>query len=108
MSTPLEHYALLSDLGTGPTVSREGSIDWPCLPGFDLPAVFGANLGDADARRWRIGAVDGEVVEHRYRPDTFVLETIWTTPGGRVQVNGLGTRLVVACWAGVGCLRLGW
>jgi GH15 family glucan-1,4-alpha-glucosidase len=87
MSTPLEHYALLSDLGTGPLVSRDGSIDWLCLPRFDSPAVFCAILGDADAGRWRIAAVDGEVEARRYRPDTFVLETIWVAPGGRVAVT---------------------
>jgi GH15 family glucan-1,4-alpha-glucosidase len=83
MSTPLEHYALPSDLGTGPLVSRDGSIDWLCLPRFDSPAVFCAILGDADSGRWRIAAVDGEVVEHRYRPDTFVLETISVENAGR-------------------------
>ena len=44
MSTPLEDYALLADLHTGPLVSREGSIDWLCFPRFDSPAVFCAPL----------------------------------------------------------------
>ncbi len=87
MSTPLENYALLSDLGTGPLVSRDGSVDWLCLPRFDSPAMFCAILGDADSGRWQIAAVGGDVVERRYRPDTFVLETIWQTPSGRVQVT---------------------
>jgi len=87
VSTPLEQYALLSDLGTGPLVSRDGSIDWLCLPRFDSPAVFSAILHDPDAGRWRLAAVDGEVVSVRYRTDTFVLETIWRTPTGRVQVT---------------------
>ncbi|NMR21207.1 glycoside hydrolase family 15 protein [Cellulomonas fimi] len=87
MSTPLEDYALLSDLHTGPLVSRDGSIDWLCLPRFDSPAVFSALLGDADDGRWKLSAVGGEVVERRYLPQTFVLETTWRTPTGTVRVT---------------------
>ncbi|HLS73824.1 MAG TPA: glycoside hydrolase family 15 protein [Actinomycetaceae bacterium] len=87
MSTPLEQYALLSDLRTGPLVSRDGSIDWLCLPRFDSPAMFCALLGDEDDGRWLLRAVDGEVVERRYLPQTFVLETTWQTPTGRARVT---------------------
>lgn len=87
MSTPLEDYALLADLHTGPLVSREGSIDWLCFPRFDSPAVFCALLGDEDNGRWKLSAVGGEVVSRRYVPDTFILETEWQTPTGRVLVT---------------------
>ncbi|WP_136518642.1 glycoside hydrolase family 15 protein [Cellulomonas telluris] len=87
MSTHLEDYALLSDLRTGPLVSRDGSIDWLCLPRFDSAAVFCAILGDPDDGRWKLSAVDGEVVERRYLPQTFVLETTWRTPTGTVRVT---------------------
>ncbi|MGC0249017.1 glycoside hydrolase family 15 protein [Pseudactinotalea sp. Z1748] len=87
MSTPLEHYALLSDLRTGPLVSRDGSIDWLCLPRFDSPAVFSAILGDAEDGRWKLSVPDGQVVERRYLPQTFVLETVWRSRTGRVRVT---------------------
>ena len=87
MSTPLEDYALLSDLRTGALVSRDGSIDWLCLPRFDSPAVFSALLGDAEDGRWRLSAVDGEVIDRRYHPLTFVLETTWRTPEGVARVT---------------------
>lgn len=86
-STPLEDYALLSDLRTGPLVSREGSIDWLCLPRFDSPAMFSALLGGPDDGRWRIWAVEGEVVDRRYWPGTFILETTWRTPTGTARVT---------------------
>ncbi|XKH53251.1 glycoside hydrolase family 15 protein [Citricoccus nitrophenolicus] len=86
-ATPLEDYALLSDLSTGPLVSRRGSIDWLCLPRFDSPALFAALLGGPDDGRWKLWAVDGEVVERRYVPYTFVLETVWRTPTGTVRVT---------------------
>ncbi|WP_413468256.1 glycoside hydrolase family 15 protein [Kocuria marina] len=87
MSTLLEDYALLADLQTGPLVSRDGSVDWLCFPRFDSPAVFCALLGDESNGRWKLSAVDGHVVSRRYVPDTFVLETEWRTPTGRVRVT---------------------
>jgi GH15 family glucan-1,4-alpha-glucosidase len=86
-STPLEEYALLSDLATGPLVSREGSVDWLCLPRFDSPAMFSALLGGPEDGRWKLSAVDGHVVERSYRADSFILETVWRAPGGRVRVT---------------------
>lgn len=86
-STPLEDYAFLSDLHTGPLVSRDGSIDWLCLPRFDSPAVFSALLGTPEDGRWKLSAVDGHVVARRYLPRTFVLETTWQTPTGTVEVT---------------------
>ncbi|QEE62019.1 glycoside hydrolase family 15 protein [Salinibacterium sp. dk2585] len=87
MSIPLEDYAFLSDLHTGPLVSRRGSIDWLCLPRFDSPAFFSAILGDADDGRWLLQVVDGEVSDRRYIPNTFVLETTWTTGTGIAKVT---------------------
>jgi GH15 family glucan-1,4-alpha-glucosidase len=87
MSTPLEEYALLSDLRTAPLVSRGGSIDWLCLPRFDSPAFFSALLGDSDDGRWLLQVTGGEVVERRYLPDTFLLETTWRGPTGIARVT---------------------
>ena len=86
MSTPLEDYALLSDLRTGPLVSRDGSVDWLCLPRFDSPAVFSAILGGPDDGRWQISVTDGQVASWRYEEDTFVLETVWESPTGSARV----------------------
>ncbi|MCA1781188.1 MAG: glycoside hydrolase family 15 protein [Intrasporangiaceae bacterium] len=87
MSTPLEDYALLSDLRTGPLVSRQGSVDWLCLPRFDSAAVFSAILGGPDDGRWQLSVKDGQVVSWGYEPDTFVVETIWQSPSGRARVT---------------------
>jgi GH15 family glucan-1,4-alpha-glucosidase len=68
-------------------VSREGSIDWLCLPRFDSPACFAALLGDRSNGHWQL-APAGPVreVRRRYQGDTLVLETDYRTDDGVVRV----------------------
>ncbi|MGC5629827.1 glycoside hydrolase family 15 protein [Georgenia sp. Z1344] len=87
MSTPLEHYALLSDQRTAALVSRDGSIDWLCFPRFDSSAVFTAILGTPGDGRWRLFPPGGELDSREYVEDTFVLESHWTTPTGTLTVT---------------------
>ena len=87
MSTPLEDYALLSDLHTAALVSRRGSIDWLCFPRFDSQAVFAALLGETKDGHWSLEVVDGEVESRRYIGDSCVLETTWRAPNGTVVVT---------------------
>jgi GH15 family glucan-1,4-alpha-glucosidase len=52
MHSPIEDYALVSDLHTGALISRRGSVDWLCFPRFDSPSVFTKLLGTEDHGRW--------------------------------------------------------
>ncbi|KAD4059609.1 glycoside hydrolase family 15 protein [Arthrobacter yangruifuii] len=89
MASPIEDYALVSDLHTGALISRNGSMDWLCLPRFDSPSVFGALLGNSDHGRWLLAPDDAAAaVTHRsYLESTFVLRTDWHTPSGAVRVT---------------------
>lgn len=87
VSTPLEDYALLSDLHTAALVSRKGSIDWLCFPRFDSQAVFAALIGETSNGHWSLDVVDAEVESRRYVGDSCVLETTWQGPTGRVLVT---------------------
>jgi GH15 family glucan-1,4-alpha-glucosidase len=86
-STRIEDYGLLSNLHTAALVSRDGSVDWLCLPRFDSPACFAAILGGPEHGRWVI-APSGEPrrVERRYLPETLVLETTFETDDGAVRL----------------------
>ncbi len=83
----IEAYALIGDLHTAALISREGSIDWLCLPDFDDPACFAALLGDESAGSWQLRPVTGgHVVSRSYEDDTLVLRTRWEAPDGVVDV----------------------
>ena len=101
MASKIEDYALLSNMRSGPLVSRHGSVDWWCVPRFDSPALFAALLGTPDHGRWLLApycavnddaAVDLSLpgvtaVERFYAENTFVLHTVWTTDTGTVRVT---------------------
>ncbi|MET8676202.1 glycoside hydrolase family 15 protein [Streptomyces sp. NPDC004647] len=88
MAGRIEDYALIGDLQTAALVGRDGSIDWLCLPRFDSAACFAALLGDEDNGHWRIAPVSGTTCTHRsYRGETLVLDTVWETATGTVEVT---------------------
>jgi GH15 family glucan-1,4-alpha-glucosidase len=87
MGLRIEDYALIGDTQTAALVGRNGSIDWFCVPRFDSPACFAALLGTEENGRWLLAPKDPEAkVRRGYRPDTMILETEFTVPGGRVLV----------------------
>jgi len=87
MPLPIEDYGLIGDCHTAALVSREGSVDWLCLPRFDSGACFAALLGEPRHGRWLI-APTGEVrsVRRRYRDGTLILETDFETTEGVVRI----------------------
>jgi GH15 family glucan-1,4-alpha-glucosidase len=83
----IEDYAVVGDLQTGALISKEGSIDWLCLPRFDSPACFNSLLDTPEAGRWLLAPAGGGPCTRRgYRDGTLVLETEWETPEGTVRV----------------------
>src|SRR3954469_20884047 len=87
MPSRIEDYALIGDCHTAALVSRDGSIDWLCLPRFDSGACFAALLGTPEHGRWLLAPRE-EVrsVRRRYREGTLILETDFETAGGAVTV----------------------
>jgi GH15 family glucan-1,4-alpha-glucosidase len=86
--SPITDYALIGDCHSAALVSREGSIDWCCLPRFDSGSAFGRLL---DSERGGVCAIsptgDGDWdYERRYLDDTLVLETTIVGPTGEARV----------------------
>src|SRR5262245_8771347 len=87
MSCPIEDYAMIGDTRTAGLVSRDGCIDWLCLPCFDSSACFAALLGTPDNGCWRISPAESAPrVRRAYCPGTLVLQTDFETNTGAVRL----------------------
>src|SRR5919112_1282065 len=84
---PIGEYGLLADCNSAALVSRDGSIDWLCLPRYDSDAIF-ARILDPDGGHWSIRPAGEFTVERRYVPGSLVVETTFTTAGGVVRLRG--------------------
>lgn len=86
MTLAIHDYALIGDGQTAALVSRSGSIDWLCWPRFDSDACFAALLGTPENGHWRLAPENATDVSRRYRGDTLILETTFTTPTGMARL----------------------
>jgi GH15 family glucan-1,4-alpha-glucosidase len=88
MTLRIEDYAMIGDCRTAALVGRDGSIDWLCVPRFDSGACFAALLGTKDNGRWLVTpAAKRFTVSRRYRGDSLILETLFTTRTGKARVT---------------------
>jgi len=83
-------YALIGDGHTAALVSRQGSIDWLCLPHFSAPSVFGALL-DEEGGRFAICPQAPFRAQRRYLDSTNVLRTTFTTSDGVIRLTDMMT-----------------
>jgi len=79
-------YGLIGNGATAALISREGSLDWLCLPWLDSPSVFAAVLDDLRGGRFSIRPAHEFDAVQRYVEGTNVLATTFRTRGGEVEL----------------------
>jgi GH15 family glucan-1,4-alpha-glucosidase len=88
LSSRIEDYAIVGDCRTAALVSRDGSVDWLCLPRFDSGACFAGLLGGPTHGRWQLAPAGGaRRIVRAYRQGTLVLDTVFHGEGGSVVVT---------------------
>jgi GH15 family glucan-1,4-alpha-glucosidase len=87
MPSLIENYGLIGDLHGSALVSKDGSIDWLCMPRFDSDACMAALVGRDEHGHWLIyPSAKVRTASRRYRPDTLILETDYECDGGVVRL----------------------
>ena len=85
---PIGDYALIGDCQSGALVSRQGSIDWCCLPRFDSGSTFARLLDWEKGGYCSISPVGGGGWEcaREYLSDSLVLATTLNGPAGELRL----------------------
>jgi len=84
---PLEDYGLVGDGRGSALVSRDGSIDWLCVPRFDSPSLFGRILDHERGGFWQLAPAAQASSTFAYRDRTAILETEHRTSAGLLRVS---------------------
>ena len=97
-ATPLQDFAVLGDGRSVAVVGRDGSIDWWCVPNLDSPPLFDKILNGVDGGCFALTPIEPYAVQRRYRDNSNVLETTFTTATGVARLvesmnSGLAGRL---------------
>ncbi|MEL6544049.1 MAG: glycoside hydrolase family 15 protein [Myxococcota bacterium] len=84
----IENYGIVGDMHAAALVSREGSVDWLCLPRFDSPAIFASILDDQKGGSFSVAPVREDVRSKQfYWPDSNVLITRFLCADGVGQIT---------------------
>ena len=83
---PLEQYGALGDGRAVALSGADGSIDWWCVPNMDSAPLFDRLLNADEGGRFVVAPVESFEIERRYREDSNVLETVFTTASGKARL----------------------
>ncbi len=79
-------YGVIGNCRTAALVSKEGSIDWFCLPDFDSPSVFCKLLDEKKGGNFAFLVSDKYTVTQEYVKNTNILSTFFESDEGAFVV----------------------
>ena len=68
-------YGIVGNCRSAALISKEGSIDWCCLPQFDSPSVFGKILDEKIGGSFGFEVDDSYIISQSYKENTAILMT---------------------------------
>lgn len=84
---PICDYGIIGNCHSAALVSRDGSIDWACLPNFDSPAIFCRLLDRDRGGFFRVGPLGECSVRRAYISETNLLSTEFCTSSGTFRLT---------------------
>lgn len=83
---PIGDYGVIGNLQSIALISRDGALDWLCLPHFDSPSLFAALLDADKGGSFRITPAIPYQTEQSYEPFTNILVTRFITATGEAEL----------------------
>jgi GH15 family glucan-1,4-alpha-glucosidase len=83
---PIADYALIGDCHSAALVSRQGSIDWCCLPRFDSDSCFGRLLDARNGGYFQISPAGRCSSRREYLEKSLVLVTTFRSASGEARL----------------------
>ena len=72
------NYGIIGNCRSAALISKEGSIDWCCLPQFDSTSIFAKLLDEQKGGSFEIHPTGDYTIEQEYYPNTAILITRFT------------------------------
>jgi len=87
-------YGVIGNCRSAALVSKEGSIDWCCLPNFDSSSIFASILDKEKGGNYQITGVSTEKIHQAYIRKTNILKTVFDCKDGSFEVIDFMPRYI--------------
>lgn len=86
------NYGIIGNCLTAALISKNGSIDWCCMPKFDSPSVFAKLLDNEKGGSFGFEVDESYKITQKYIPKTNILVTTFESPDAAFEVRDFMPR----------------